>query len=104
MVHCFIRIHSVYFPQKSVKGQALADFIANHPSLEIGIEQSVEVGIYGEKKEPWILKLDGSSTENSIVAGRVIISPRGVKTTLSFNLAFECTNNQAEYEVLEIGL
>ena len=31
------------FPYKSVKGQALADFLANHPSLEIGIEQSVEL-------------------------------------------------------------
>ena len=34
----------------------------------------------------------------------MIISPRGVKTTLSFNIAFECTNNQAEYEALVIGL
>ena len=34
----------------------------------------------------------------------MIISPRGVKTTLSFNLAFQCTNNQAEYEALVIGL
>ena len=32
------------------------------------------------------------------------MSPRGVKITLSFNLAFECTNNQAEYEALVIGL
>ena len=42
--------------------------------------------------------------KNSIGARIVIISPRGVKTTLSFNLAFECTNNQAEYEALVIGL
>ena len=34
----------------------------------------------------------------------VIISPKGLKTTLCFNLAFKCTNNQAEYEALEIGL
>ena len=34
----------------------------------------------------------------------MIISLRGVKTTLSFNLAFECTNNQAEYEALVINL
>ena len=34
----------------------------------------------------------------------MIISPRGVKTTLSFNLAFECTNNQTEYEALVISL
>ena len=34
----------------------------------------------------------------------MIISPRGVKTTLSFNMAFECTKNQGEYEALVIGL
>ena len=33
----------VHFPYKSVKGQALADFLADHPSLEIEIEQSVEI-------------------------------------------------------------
>ena len=64
----------------------------------------MELGIYGEKKEPWIPKFDGSSTENSVSAGIVIISLRGVKTTLSFNLSFECTNNQAKYEALVIGL
>ena len=94
----------VYFPQKSVKGQALADFLADHPSLEVVIKQSVGLGIYGAKNEPWILQFDGSSIENSVGAGIVIISPRGVKTTLSFNLAFESTNNQVEYESLVIGL
>ena len=34
----------------------------------------------------------------------MIISPRGIKTTLSFNLATICTNNQAKYEALVIGL
>ena len=41
---------------------------------------------------------------NSAGAGIVIISPKGIKTALSFNLAFKCTNNQAEYEALVIGL
>ena len=36
----------VYFPHKSIKGQALIDFLTDHPSLEIGTEQSVELGIY----------------------------------------------------------
>ena len=40
-----------------------------------------------QKKEPWILKFDGSSIENSAGVGIEIISPRRVKTTLSFNLA-----------------
>ena len=64
----------------------------------------MELEIYGVEKEPWILKFDGLSTENSIGAGIVIISPSRIKTKLSFNLAFECTNNQAEYEALAIGL
>ena len=42
--------------------------------------------------------------ENSAGAGIVIISPKEIKITLSFNLAFKCTNNQAEYEALVIGL
>ena len=41
----------VYFPNKLVKGQALADFLANHPSLEIGTKKNVELGIYGAKNE-----------------------------------------------------
>ena len=42
--------------------------------------------------------------EKSVGVGIVIISPKGIKTILSFNLAFKCTNNQAEYEALVIGL
>ena len=93
-----------YFPHKSVKGQALADFLTDHSSLEIGTEQSVELGIYGAEKEPWILKFDGSSIKNLVGVRIAIISPRGVKTTLSFNMAFECTKDQTKYEALVIGL
>ena len=94
----------IYFPQKSVKGQALADFLADHPSLEIRKEEEVDLQVYSVETQPWILKFDGSSTESSAGAGIVIVSPLGVKTTLSFNLDFDCTNNQAEYEALVIGL
>ena len=64
----------------------------------------MELGIYEVERRPWVLKFDGSSTEKSDGAGIVIVSPKGIKTTLSFNLAFKCTNNQAEYEALVIGL
>ena len=48
---------------------------------------------------------DGSSTEKSLGARIVVISLKGIKTTtLSFNLAFKCTNNQLEYEALVIDL
>ena len=64
----------------------------------------MELGIYEVEMRPRILKFDGSSTEKSVGAGIVIISPKGIKTTLSFNLAFKCPNNQVEYEALVIGL
>ena len=86
------------------RGQALANFLVDHPSLEIQPEKDVELRIYQVETRPWILKFDGSSTEKSVGVGIVIISPKGIKTTLSLNLAFKCTNNQAEYEALVIGL
>ena len=64
----------------------------------------MELGIYEVEKKPWVLKFDGFSTENSPRVGIVIIAQKGIKTTLSYNLAFMCTNNQSEYEALVIGL
>ena len=60
--------------------------------------------MYEVERRPRILKFDGSRTEKSVGVGIVIISPKRIKTTLSFNLAFKCTNNQTEYEALMIGL
>ena len=60
--------------------------------------------MWSKKEALDFFKFSYSSTKNSAGAGIVIISPRGVKTTLSFNLAFECTNNQVEYDALVIGL
>ena len=57
----------------------------------------MELGIYEVEMRPWVLKFDGSSTEKSVGAGIVIISSKGMKTTISFNLAFKYTNNQDEY-------
>ncbi|CAL9006545.1 unnamed protein product [Prunus brigantina] len=47
---------------------------------------------------------DGSSTESRSGAGVVIESPQGQRWQFAFQLDFRCTNNQAEYEALIIGL
>ncbi|KAF2290122.1 hypothetical protein GH714_002758 [Hevea brasiliensis] len=52
------------------------------------------------KISPWVLKFDSLSTETPARARIFIKPPTGTKTTLSFSLDFECTNNQAEYEEL----
>ena len=64
----------------------------------------MELGIYEVERWPWVLKFDGSNTKDFVGAVIVIISSKGIKTTLSFNLAFKCSNNQAEYEALVIDL
>ena len=99
-----IEFNLIYFPQKSVKGQALADFLADHPIPDVFDEKEIEIPVCRVEIQPWIIKFDGSSIEKSAGAGVVITSPEGTKIALSFNLDFKCTNNQAEYEALIIGL
>ncbi|XP_050220389.1 uncharacterized protein LOC126670652 [Mercurialis annua] len=93
--------HLIYHPLKSVKGQALADFLADHPCINLGDESIFDLPVF--MNEPWMLKFDGSSIDRSAGAGIVIVSPSRAKTSLSFNLDFEYTNNQSEYEALIIG-
>ncbi|PRQ31678.1 putative ribonuclease H-like domain-containing protein [Rosa chinensis] len=96
-----------YMAQKSVKGQALAQFLADHPSVEIEDMENVEIDTaqVGQMyHEPWLLYFDGSSTSDSAGAGIVIESPTGQKHQYAFKLDFNCTNNKAEYEALIIRL
>ena len=94
----------IYFPHKSVKCQALDNFLADHPSLEIKPKKDVELWLYEVERRPWVLKFDIFSTKNFVGVGIVIMLLKGIKTTRSFNLAFKCTNNQADYKALLIGL
>ncbi|CAL9006005.1 unnamed protein product [Prunus brigantina] len=63
-----------YVAQRSVKGQALADFLAHHPTQSQEEATEVEIGMAHMEKNYWTMYFDG------------------------------CTNNQAEYEALIIGL
>ncbi|CAN6710299.1 unnamed protein product [Malus baccata var. baccata] len=93
-----------YVPQKAVKGQALADFLAQHPSPYGFGDIDVEIGMVMTRDNYWTMYFDGSSTSSSAGAGIVIQSPHSDRWYFSLKLDFECTNNQAEYEALIIGL
>ncbi|CAL8993116.1 unnamed protein product [Prunus brigantina] len=93
-----------YVAQKSVKGQALADFLAHHPTQGQEEATEVEIGMAHMEKNYWTMYFDGSSTEARFGAGVVIESPQGQRWQFAFQLDFRCTNNQAEYEALIIGL
>ncbi|XP_058215842.1 uncharacterized protein LOC131326938 [Rhododendron vialii] len=94
---------SLYVPQKAVKGQALADFIANHPNM---LMEKDEFEIHMIEMKPWKLSFDGSKTDRGVGAGVVFTSPKGEFLQFSFQLDESriLTNNQAEYEALIIGL
>ncbi|XP_020415444.1 uncharacterized protein LOC109947969 [Prunus persica] len=108
-----------YVPQKAVKGQAVADFLADHPGEEIENMDSLDIAnadlltrahvclnnpIYSIHLTPWKLYFDGSKTDKASGAGIVLEEPLGVRHCYSFQLDFQCTNNRAEYEGLIIGL
>ncbi|XP_021321401.1 uncharacterized protein LOC110437319 [Sorghum bicolor] len=106
-----------YVPQKAVKGQALADFLATHPVpddsplvIDLPDEEVFSIGI----ESPWELYIDGASrTETNpdgtlskrAGAGLVFKTPQGETIYHSFSLLKEeCSNNEAEYEALIFGL
>ncbi|KAI5316275.1 hypothetical protein L3X38_045451 [Prunus dulcis] len=108
-----------YVPQKAVKGQVVADFLADHPGEEIENMDSLDIAnanlltrvhvslnnlIYSIHLTPWKLYFDGSKTDKASGAGVVLEEPLGVRHCYSFQLDFQCTNNRAEYEALIIGL
>ncbi|XP_024164019.1 uncharacterized protein LOC112170997 [Rosa chinensis] len=68
-----------YVPQKAVKGQAIVDFLAHHPMLDVPTARELEI-----------------ATAN--------ITRPDLARILEYALKFKCTNNQAEYEALIIGL
>ncbi|KAI5327194.1 hypothetical protein L3X38_026590 [Prunus dulcis] len=108
-----------YVPQKAVKGQAVADFLTDHPGEEIENMDSLDIAnanlltrahvclnnpIYSIHLTPWKLYFDGSKTDKASGAGVVLEEPLGIRHCYSFQLDFQCTNNRAEYEALIIGL
>ncbi|KAL5561422.1 hypothetical protein UlMin_031169 [Ulmus minor] len=87
-------------PRTAIKGQALADFIAEFTYTP---EMSEKLTTQTQNSQ-WKLYVDGSSTETSSGAGIILVSPDGVKLSCAVRFKFKATNNQAEYEALLSGL
>ncbi|CAL1405791.1 unnamed protein product [Linum trigynum] len=83
-----------YAPRPSIKGQVLADFIAEGFSL----------GDEKEENEAWRLFVDGAAGKGGAGAGIVIETPTGVIHEISHRFLELKTNNVAEYEALLSGL
>ncbi|XP_019167861.1 PREDICTED: uncharacterized protein LOC109163566 [Ipomoea nil] len=103
----FQQFEIVYVPQKSVKGQALADFLADHPipaEWELSDDLPDEDVLVIEILPPWKMYFDGASHREGAGAGVVFVTPECEVLPYSFTLTEQCSNNVAEYQALILGL
>ena len=85
-----------YLPRPAIKGQALADFIAEFTSPVAQEDQPVD--------DLWKIGVDGSATKKRSGAGIVLITPEGQEMKHAVRMDFKTTNNEAEYEAVVAGL
>ncbi|KAF7822058.1 reverse transcriptase [Senna tora] len=94
---------------KAIRSQTLTDLLAllpseNHEPIDDGLPgEFLEVAMC-EEVRPWVLYFDGSLFQLERGAGVVLTSLDGKAFPLSYKLAFTCTNNEAKYEALVLGL
>ncbi|GJS62234.1 reverse transcriptase domain-containing protein [Tanacetum coccineum] len=106
-----------YVPRVAIKGQVLADFLADTP-IEINataevannprVEDIPESSNAREDLTPgpkaWRLYTDGASNNEGSGAGLILIAPDDVEYSYALRLNFSNSNNDAEYEALLAGL
>ena len=96
-----------YVDRKAIKGQAIADHLADAPLIDaypLVMEFPDEHICLIEEQPPWQLYFDGSYTSHGSGAGILLVTPQGDYIPKSFKLQFPTTNNIAEYEALIAGL
>ena len=83
-----------YQPAKAVKGQALADLIADRVNIDMS---ALFV-------RAWAMFFDGSACDNGCGVGILLVSPRGATYSFSIRMDTPCTNNLVEYEAIRKGM
>ena len=105
-------------PQKAIKGQALEDFLAQHPvpddSLLLCELPGEEILFMENDTQYWELYFDGASLMEvdehqhvrrvKVGVGLVYVTPTGGIIYQAINILDAKTNNEAEYEALILGL
>ena len=100
-----------YMPHTSVKGQVLADLVAEFAEcpeeVKMG-DKSVDERLVGVASilglPPWELYVDEAANQRGSGVGLVLVSPEKITIEKSLRLNFSATNNEAEYEVLFKGM
>uniref|UniRef100_A0A2N9EM81 Uncharacterized protein n=1 Tax=Fagus sylvatica TaxID=28930 RepID=A0A2N9EM81_FAGSY len=96
-----------YRPRTSIKGQVLADFVAEFApehSEQPTIGEPPRSAEQDEGSSWWTLYVDGAANSRGSGLGIVLISPEGEMLEQAVRLGFGASNNEAEYEALLHGL
>ncbi|KAJ0858644.1 putative nucleotidyltransferase, Ribonuclease H [Helianthus annuus] len=95
----------IYKPRPAIKGEVLADFVAEVPANRIHeCEEEQNPTPPPSTTDTGTLFTDGASNEDGAGAGLRLVSPDGQELTFAIRLDFKSTNNEAEYEALLGGL
>ena len=96
-----------YMPRTSIKGQVLADLVAEFAEspIEMVTKQRVvegkSVGVISALRPPcWKVYVDSTTNQRKSRVGLVLISPKKATIEKSLRLGFSAMNSKAEYEVL----
>uniref|UniRef100_A0A2N9FCE9 Uncharacterized protein n=1 Tax=Fagus sylvatica TaxID=28930 RepID=A0A2N9FCE9_FAGSY len=94
-----------YKPRTSIKGQVLADFVAEFQGKRGSSDSTGTSSPHADEGSlGWKLFIDGASNLKGAGAGAVLVSPEGLILKQAVRLGFLASNNEAEYEALLIGL
>uniref|UniRef100_A0A2N9GEB2 Uncharacterized protein n=1 Tax=Fagus sylvatica TaxID=28930 RepID=A0A2N9GEB2_FAGSY len=81
-----------YRPRTSIKGQVLADFIAEFTPAEMGPMWVNHISSV-QRMEGWKLYIDGASNSRGSGLGVVLTAPQGQMMELAIRLGFPASNN-----------
>jgi hypothetical protein len=91
-----------YKPGSSLKGQVIADFLAEIPE---GKKQDLAAKENGKSDESaWTLHANGASYVEGSGASLILVSTEGIELTYALRCNFKSSNNETEYEALLAGL
>lgn len=97
----------VFVPQKAMKDQALANFLAAHPILDdFPIDDDLpdeEVFTTMVANSTWQMYFDGACRKSGACARVVFVTPNEAILPYSFTLTWAISNNVVGYEALIIG-
>jgi ribonuclease HI len=99
----------LFVARKAIKGQAIADYLADYPSEQLELMDSEfpdedVMAVDEDNHGRWKLYFDGAANAVGSGIGAVLVSPKGQQTPIAVKLGFDCTNNMTEYEACIVGL